>query len=172
LTIGRLVHDPTLAWSTEPRVDLVEHIAWDGEPHERLLPRLLDLLRDTWRVERVAVDATGLGETIARLLAAALGPSRVAGVKFSTESKSKLGFDLIAAVNGGRLKAYRADGSPEHREFWRQAELARVAYRANRSMNFFVDPSDGHDDYVVSAALAVHASLGSSRRAATGRVRT
>jgi hypothetical protein len=172
LTIGRLVYDPALAWSAEPGVEIVEHVAWDGEPHERLLPRLLDLLRDTWRVERVAVDATGLGETIARLLVAALGSSRVASVKFTSESKSKLGFDLIAAVNSGRLKAYRGDGSPEHREFWRQAELARVAYRANRTMNFFVEPSDGHDDYLVSAALTVHASLGRTRRAATGRLRT
>jgi hypothetical protein len=169
LTIGRLVYDGTLAWSAEPRVEIVEHIAWSGEPHETLLPRLIDLLRDAWRVERVAVDATGLGETIARVLAAALGTSRVAGVKFTSESKSQLGYALLAAVNGGRLKAYRGDGSPEHREFWRQCELARVAYRANRTMNFFVDESDGHDDYLTSAALLVHASLGRTRRAARGR---
>jgi hypothetical protein len=169
LTIGRLVYDPTLAWPVEPRVEIVEQVAWAGEPHERLLPRLIDLLRNVWRIERVAVDATGLGETAARMLAATLGEARVAGVKFTSESKSKLGFDLLAAVNGGRLKAYRGDGSPEHREFWRQAELARVAYRANRTMNFFVEPADGHDDYVISASLLVHASLGRTRRTATGR---
>jgi hypothetical protein len=172
LTIGRLIYDSTLAWSAEPRVEIVEHVVWCGEPHEALLPRLIDLLRTVWRVERVAVDATGLGETIARVLAAALGESRVTGVKFTSESKSQLGFALIAAVNGGRLKAYRGDGSPEHREFWRQCELARVAYRANRTMNFFVDEADGHDDYLVSAALLVHASQGRTRRAATGRMRT
>ena len=33
-------------------------------------------------------------------------------------------------------------------------------------MNFFVDPSEGHDDYIVSAALAVRASQ--RRRAAHG----
>ncbi len=169
LTIGRLVYDPTLTWSAEPRIEIVEHVAWSGEPHERLIPRLIDLLRNVWRVERVAVDATGLGETAARMLAATLGESKVAGVKFTSESKSKLGFELLAAVNGGRLKAYRGDGSPEHREFWRQAELARVAYRANRTMNFFVEPADGHDDYVISASLLVLASLGRTRRAATGR---
>jgi phage FluMu gp28-like protein len=172
LTIGRVVYDTTLAWSAEPRVEIVEHVAWSGEPHETLLPRLIDLLRHVWRVERVAVDATGLGETSARMLAATLGESRVAGVKFTSESKSKLGFELIAAVNGGRLKAYRGDGSSEHRQFWRQMELARVAYRANRTMNFFVEPADGHDDYAISAALLVHASQGRTRRAATGRMRT
>ena len=92
-------------------------------------------------------------------------------MKFTAESKSQLGFGMLAAINGGRLKAYRGDGSPEHREFWRQAELARVAYRANRTMNFFVDPADGHDDYLMSAALLVRASAGQKRRVATGRVR-
>ncbi len=38
-------------------------------------------------------------------------------------------------------------------------------------MNFFVEPADGHDDYLMSAALLVRASLGQKRRVATGRVR-
>jgi hypothetical protein len=171
LTIGRLRYDDALPWAAEPRVEIVEHVAWTGEPHEALLPRLVDLLRDVWRVERVCVDATGLGETAARLLAVALGASRVDAVKFTAESKSSLGYELLAAVNGGRLKAYRGEGSAAHREFWRQAELARAAHRANRTMNFFVDPADGHDDYVVSAALLVHASRGRVRRIASGRMR-
>ena len=171
LTIGRLVYADSLAFSADPRVEIIEHYAWTGEPHETLLPRLIDLLRDVWRVQHVAVDATGLGETAARMLAVALGASRVEGVKFTTESKSRLGFALLAAINGGRLKCYRADGSPECREFQHQAERARVAYRPNRTMNFFVDAAEGHDDYLISAALLVHASLGRTRRAATGRVR-
>jgi hypothetical protein len=170
LTIGRLVYEQA-SITGEPRVDIVEHYAWSGEPHEALLPRLIDLLREVWRVRRVVVDATGLGETAARLLAVALGETRVEGVKFTAESKSRLGFEFLAAVNGGRLKAYRADGSPEHREFWRQAEAARAVYRANRTMNFFVDATDGHDDYLVSAALLVRASRDARPRVASGRVR-
>jgi hypothetical protein len=175
LTIGRLLYshegDAQRAAVSEPRVEIVEHVAWTGEPHERLLPQIIALLRDTWRVQRVAVDATGLGETIARLLTAALGGARVEAVKFTSESKSRLGFDLLAAVNGGRLKSYRDDGSPEHREFARECEAARATYRANQTMNFFVDENDGHDDYVVSAALLVRASRDCTRRAAAGRVR-
>jgi len=171
LTIGRLAYPEAGALVAEPRVEIVEHYAWTGEPHELLLPRLADLLRDVWRTAAVAVDATGIGETAARLLAASLRSARVDALKFSAESKSRLGFALIAAVNGGRLKMYAGDGSPEQREFWLQAERARVAYRANRTMNFFVDPADGHDDYLVSAALLVHASKDRQRRLATGRVR-
>jgi len=167
LTIARLAYPESGAIIREPRVEIVEHCAWTGAPHETLLPGLIDLLRDVWRVRRVAVDATGLGETAARLIAVALGASRVEQVKFTAE----LGFELLASINGSRLKLYRGDGSPEYREFQRQMEVARVAYRANRTMNFFVDPSEGHDDYVVSSGLAVRASQGAERRVASGRVR-
>ncbi|MBI2724013.1 MAG: hypothetical protein HYX50_03025 [Chloroflexi bacterium] len=169
LTVGRLSYAGAGVLSDEPRVEIIEHYAWTGEPHETLLPRLVDLLRETWRVRRVAVDATGLGETTARLLAQAPGSLQVDAVKFSDKTKSALGFALLAAVNGGRLKSYAGDGSREHREFWRQAELARVAYRANQTMNFFVEPAEGHDDYIVSAALLVRAAGGQQRRVARGR---
>jgi hypothetical protein len=169
LTIGRLVYPEMSALVQEPRVEIVEHVAWTGEPHETLLPCIIDLLRDVWRVACVAVDATGLGETAARLIAQSLGAARVTAVNFTAASKSDLGFELLAAVNGGRLKLYRADGSGEHREFMRQSELARAAYRANQTLNFYVDPADGHDDYLVSAALLVHASRGRTRRMAVGR---
>ncbi|MCH8346519.1 MAG: hypothetical protein IIC87_06270, partial [Chloroflexi bacterium] len=122
-------------------------------------------------VRRVTVDATGLGETLARLLARTLGPSVVRPLRLSAESKSRLGYDLLAAVNGGRLKMYAADGSAEWAEFWRQMELARVAYRSGRTMNFFVDPASGHDDYLMSLALVVEAArdLDPQPRVARGR---
>jgi len=158
LTIARAVLPPSDALVQEPRLEVVEHLAVTGEPHDALFARLADLLREVWRVRRMAVDATGLGETLARLLTKALGPEVVRPVRFSAESKSRLGYGLLAAVNGGRLKMYASDGSPEFAEFWREMELARVAYRPNRSMNFFVEPSRGHDDYLVSLALTVGAA--------------
>ena len=160
LTIARAVPPPSDALIQEPRLEVVEHLATVGEPHEALFARLADLLRDVWRVRQLAVDATGLGETLARLLTRALGSQVVQPVRFTAESKSRLGYGLLAAVNGGRLKMYAADGSPEYVEFWRQMELARVAYRPNQTMNFFVPPSQGHDDYLVSLALAAEAAAG------------
>ena len=129
------------------------------------------MLGRVWRVRRVAVDATGLGETLARLLAASLGQEAVRPFRFTAESKSRLGYALLAAVNGGRLRMYAGDASDEYAEFLRQAEAARVAYRANQTMNFFVDPADGHDDYLMSAALAVEAAANSRPRTARGRLR-
>jgi phage FluMu gp28-like protein len=155
----------------EPRLDVVEHYAWTGEPHDRLYERLVDLLRDVWRVRRVAVDATGLGETLAAWLARALSREVVTPVRFTAESKSRLGYNLLAAVNGGRLKVYAGDGSAEHRAFWQEMERARVSYRANRTMNFHVDHSEGHDDYLMSLALTVEAAAGARPRTARGRLR-
>jgi hypothetical protein len=171
LTIARVILPPSDAVVQEPRLEVVEHYAWVGEPHDRLYERLVDLLREVWRVRRVAVDATGLGETLAAWLARALGRDTVAPVRFSAESKSRLGYNLLAAVNGGRLKLYAGDGSAEHRAFWQEVERARVSYRANRTMNFYVDPSEGHDDYLMSLALTVEAATGARPRTARGRLR-
>jgi hypothetical protein len=172
LTIARVVAPAPDAIVPEPRLEVVEHLAVAGEKHDELLGRLIDLLGRVWRVRRVAVDATGLGETLARLLAKTLGPSIVRALRFSAESKSRLGYNLLAAVNGGRLKMYAADGSPEQAEFWRQMEMARAAYRSGRTMSFFVDPSAGHDDYLMSLALVVEAArdLEPQQRVARGRV--
>jgi hypothetical protein len=172
LTIARAVMPPSDAIVQEPRLEIVEHLAFNGTAHDALFARVADLLGEVWRVRRVAVDATGLGETLARLLSRRLGDDVVQPVKFTAESKSKLGYGLLAAVNGGRLKMYAADGSREYAEFWHQAELARVHYRPSRQMNFFVAPSDGHDDYVVSAALAVQAAneIETRPRIARGRL--
>ena len=171
LTIARALHPPQGALVSEPRLEVVEHYAWTGEAHDSLLARLVDLLREVWQVRRVAVDATGLGETLARLLSTALGRDVVQPFKFTAESKSRRGYNLLAAVNGGRLKVYAGDGSAEYGEFRRQAEAARVAYRANQTMNFFVEPAEGHDDYLMSLALLVEAAASSRPRTARGRVR-
>lgn len=171
LTIARAVAPASDAIVQEARLEIVEHLALVGEPHESLLARLADLLGSVWFVRRLAVDATGLGETLARLVARALGDDVVRPLRFSAESKSRLGYNLLAAVNGGRLKMYRGDASPEYAAFWREMELARLDYRPNRTMNFYVDPSQGHDDYLMSLALTVDAArdLDVRPRVARGR---
>jgi hypothetical protein len=91
-------------------------------------------------------------------------------VTFTAERKSRLGFGLLAAAHSGRLRLYRMDGSTQWGECRRQLELARVAYRDNRSMQFHLDPSEGHDDYLMSLALAVWAARhADGSRAARGR---
>ncbi|MDP3063422.1 MAG: hypothetical protein Q8O40_09475 [Chloroflexota bacterium] len=158
VTVGELDFSECDETRPEPTVRIVQHYAWRGVPHHQLFPQLVDLLRSVWRCRRVAVDATGLGAGVASFLEKALGRSVVEAVTFTAQSKSRLGYDLIAAVNTGRLKMYAADGTPEGQEFWRQVCHARAHYRANQTMSFYVDPSEGHDDYLSSMALLVEAA--------------
>jgi phage FluMu gp28-like protein len=172
LTLARILPPPDAGPSQGATIEVVCHYAWTGTAHTVLYGALVSLLRETWHVRSVAVDATGVGEPVAAFLAGALGPSRVEAVKLSAESKSRLGYALLAAVNGGRLRLYDDPSSNERRECWRQLERCRAVYRANRTLNYFVEPRDGHDDYVISLALAVAAAGEAQPRRARGRQST
>ena len=151
-------------------LEVIQHYRWTGVPHADLYPQLHDLLRNVWQCRRVVVDATGVGEGVASFLERSLGGVVVTRFKFTDQSKSRLGFELLSAVNSGRLKVYAPDGSEEFRESRRQMELARTAYRANQTIDFSVDPSAGHDDFLMSLALVVSAS-DYAPRVARGRAR-
>jgi hypothetical protein len=148
-----------------PGIQIVEHCQWTGSPHTDLYPQLVDVLKNVWRVRRAVVDATGVGAGVASFLAGALGKSVALPFVFTQQSKSRLGFALLAAVNSGRTKMYSADGSEEHREFWFQMEKARSVFRPNQTMGFYVDPAVGHDDFLSSLALLVEAAQYTPRSA-------
>jgi hypothetical protein len=128
---------------------------------------LVDLLKNVWHCKKVIVDSTGVGEPVAAFLKQALG-HRVVPFKFTAQSKSELGFNLLSAINSGRLKIYAGDGSPEYQEMWFEINKAKSLYRPNRTFNFFVDPSDGHDDFLMSLALLVESAGLYEPRTATG----
>ena len=109
-----------------------------------------------------------MGQPVSSFLRQALG-SRVVPFTFTAKSKSELGFKLMAAVNSGQLKMYTADGSAEYPEFWQEIEKARSQFRPNQTMNFLVDPSQGHDDFIMSLALLVEAAHHYSPRSARGK---
>ena len=154
----------------EPQIQVVEHYCWVGVKHPDIYRRMVDILKNSWGCSRIVVDATGVGEAVASFLRNALG-SRVVAFKFSQFSKSKLGFNLLAAVNSGRLKVYSGDGSADYRELMFEMERARSVCRPNQTINFFVDPSEGHDDYLVSLSLCVEAASRLKPRKATGSFR-
>ncbi len=170
VTIGELDFAHGNEITGEPQIRVVEHYWWTGQPHVALYPRLVDLLQRVWRCRRVVVDASGIGAGVASFLEKALGKSVLEPFIFTAQSKSRLGFDFLAAVNSGRLKLYAPDGSEEHREMWLELERAKSIFRPNQTMGFFVDPSEGHDDFLMSLALLVRASEYRERRA-VGSVR-
>ncbi|MEE8471355.1 MAG: hypothetical protein V3S51_08500 [Dehalococcoidia bacterium] len=170
ITIGELDFSTCSEIQPLPRVNIVEHYWWTGKPHPTLYPQLVDVLKNVWRVRRAVVDATGVGAGVASFLANALGKSVVTPFLFTQPSKSRLGFELLAATNSGRVKMYARDGSEEYSEFWFQIDRARSSFRPNQTMNFHVDPAVGHDDFLSSLALLVEAAR-YTPRSAYGRVR-
>jgi len=167
VTIGELDFTTGSEMMKQPQVKIVEHYWWTGRKHSVLYPQLVDILKNVWRCRRIVVDATGVGEPVSSFLRQVLG-SRVIPFTFTQKSKSELGFDLLAAINSGRLKMYRSDGSPECREFWVEMGKAKNQYRPNQTMNFYVDPSQGHDDFLMSLALTLKAANQFTPRSARG----
>ena len=152
-----------------PRIEVVEHYSWIGRKHPELYRELAHILKGTWRCSSVVADATGVGEGVTSFLRNALGAC-IVPFKFTQSSKSALGFSLLAAVNSGRLRLYRGDGSQDWLELMFELERARSVSRPNRTINFFVDPSVGHDDYLMSLALCVEAASRLMPRKATGTI--
>ena len=157
VTIGELDFSSVGNLQKQPVVKIVEHYWWTGRKHTDLYPQLVDVLKNVWRCRRVVVDATGVGQPVSSFLRQSLG-SRVVPFTFTLRSKSELGFSLLAAVNSGRLKMYAGAGSPEDQEFWLEMEKAKSQYRPSQTMNFYVDPTDGHDDFLMSLALLTKAA--------------
>jgi hypothetical protein len=129
---------------------------------------MVDILK-TWNPKRVVVDATGIGQPVASFLRKELG-SRVTPFTFTQKSKSDMGFELLSFVNSGRLKLYKQDGSKEYSETMFQLEKAKAQYRPNQTMNFYVDPQEGHDDFLMSLALLVAGARDFQPRRARGLI--
>ncbi|MBI4267271.1 MAG: hypothetical protein HY662_00620 [Chloroflexi bacterium] len=167
VTIGEVDFSTGDNVQKQPCIKIVEHYCWTGRKHTELYRQLVDILKNVWRCRRVVVDATGVGQPVSSFLKQALGPS-VVPFTFTAQSKSELGFNLLAAINAGELKMYAGDGSAEYQQLWLEMERAKSQYRPNRTMNFYVDPSQGHDDFLMSLALAVEAARRYESRGAKG----
>ncbi|MDR3575351.1 MAG: hypothetical protein P4L50_15935 [Anaerolineaceae bacterium] len=141
-----------------PTYKVVDRKTWIGVKHINLYGQI-KALADLWRARYLVVDATGIGAGIASFLAAAM-PSRVLPFLFNSSTKSKLGWDFLAAIETGRFKNFAGEDpegftqqlaacqmtvvpGPDHKIKWGTPEGAR-------------DPATGdyqHDDLVLSAAL-------------------
>ncbi|GAB4329392.1 MAG: hypothetical protein Kow0010_13760 [Dehalococcoidia bacterium] len=159
LTVGR---------AAAGRCEVVEHTAWHAQPYDDVIGAVVALAR-RWGLERLAVDATGLGGPLAARLADELGPV-VEPVTFTTAVKSDLGFALQAAAETGRLAVYADDGSADARAV--RAELAACGASLAPGRRLQWGNDRGHDDYVASLALCLRAAQSLGRpRVAVGRAR-
>jgi hypothetical protein len=153
----------TLARVAGGVVEVVEALAWERAPFPQLEAEVHAAI-DSWRPARVVADAGGLGAPIVARLADVLAPGVVEPFTFTGASKSQLGFDLIAAVRGGRLSLWALDFTREARSLRAQLGACLADYRGPGRVDWHA-PSGAHDDYVVSLALCVRALVGPPRLA-------
>jgi hypothetical protein len=152
LTIIRFSYDDE---SATRRLQVVKHRAWQSTWDQ--IEEEIVAIHAFYPLEGISVDSTGLGNHPSALLQQRLGKAEVEAVNFSEGRKSELGYQLAAVTDAGLLQVY-AGNTGHSRRLWQQLEHAQVEYRANEAMNFFVPERFGHDDYLISLALAVHAA--------------
>lgn len=154
VVIGERVwrHDPVLGFAL-PAVNVVNAYQWTGLPTTEQYARLVRLLGEQWQVQRAIIDATGLGDALARFLQARLGAERIEPFTFTAQSKSALGYDLRTLAGSGRLQLWTDDGSAEYRECWRQVRRCQLTLHPGNRIGFHVPASQGHDDYIAALAM-------------------
>lgn len=133
---------------------------WIGVKHTQLFGEIQSLA-EQFSARWVVVDATGVGAGLASFLSRAL-PGRVLPFIFSQVSKSKLGWDFLNIVDGGRWQEPET-GDALQAEFFRQLSFCQyeILPGPGKRMKWGVpdgtrDPASGawvHDDLVMSAAL-------------------
>jgi hypothetical protein len=154
LTIGR-------AGTNEfdlPEIAVVHQEWWTGMKYTQQYAAVCALM-ELWNVRRLVVDRTGLGETLAALLVERFGDERVQAFRFTRASKSALTYHLLSLVNSARLRLPDPARVPPalEEECWRQIRLARCHPVGDGLLNMQVNPSEGHDDFLISLALCCEA---------------
>lgn len=168
ITIGRIRYNELGL----PAIEVVHHEEWIGRSHLQQYAATVALV-ESWGIRSLVVDATGIGAGLASLLVERLGDERVRPFMFSRPSKSRLAYQLLALLNGGRLKLYSPTDAPAHlyRECWKQLGRARYRLPAPDVLDFYVDPADGHDDFLISLALLGEAANDVTMPASSSLVR-
>ena len=154
ITIGRVTYNEL----NLPVIEVVHHEWWTGMPYLDQYITTLAVV-ELWGIHTLIIDATGLGGCLASLLVARLGEQCVQPFTFTRPSKSHLAYQLLAQVNSGRLKLYAAEQAPRTTYEECRQQLCKARYRLPEpdTLDFYVDPRDGHDDFLSSLALLVEA---------------
>lgn len=168
LTIGKVYYNELQL----PAMEIVHQVWWTGRSYPQQYAAILALC-EQWDIRHLVVDNTGQGAGLASLLHEKLGDDRIEAYTFTRPAKSRLGYQLLALINSGRFKLYRQDSAPAATalECWQQIRKARYTLPAPETINFFVEPSEGHDDFLISLALCAQALHTIIHPAAAAKIR-
>jgi hypothetical protein len=137
-----------------PCLEIVHHYWWTGMTHLAQYAAVSECVR-LWNIQKLVVDKTGLGESLASLLLDLFGDERILPYHFTRPSKSRLTYQLASQVSSGRIRLYTSQEAPPEiaQECWKQLKLARYRVPGESFLDMFVDPTEGHDDFLLSLAL-------------------
>jgi hypothetical protein len=155
ITIGKLAYNDLQL----PTILIVHQYCWTGKNHVEQYAQTVSVC-ERWKIRKLVIDKTGLGEMLASLLITRLGDERVQAFHFTRSSKSALTYQFLGLINSGRLKLYRPDTAPYDicHTCWQQLKLARYHVPAPDVIDMYVNPAEGHDDFLISLALCGEAA--------------
>ena len=181
LTIGVAEWQEIVKGVIVPSVRFLARYEWVNVHPLGLHSTLVDILQNRWKVDRVHIDGTGVGNTGALLLGKALDNNtgrRAITVTFdaSWTTHTELVTQYLEMVNGSRMKDYRLPGvdvvrvaesgvpvsDDVDRHVWWQRGHARLEARESKKMRAYVADGEGHDDMLISELLCVDAAYKSA----------
>jgi len=150
VSIARVTHDEL----DLPTIEIVHQYCFTGMLYAHQVAVTSEIIR-RWELKKIVIDATGLGEGLASLLTDRFTTDTVTPFRFSRESKSRLTYQFLSTITGGRFRLYARDGAPTkiYAECWKQMRLARCRVPSTNKLDMCVPSEDGHDDFLISLAL-------------------
>lgn len=97
---------PTL---TAPTYRIEARRAWQGNDPVTIAGQII-ALAGTWKPLYIVIDATGVGDGLAAILARHF-PSKLIPIHFTAQSKSEIGYKFLAIIDTGRFRNLATDSS-------------------------------------------------------------
>lgn len=149
-----------------PTYRVAQRKRWIGTPHTALYAQLRALC-ETWQVQYLVADATGVGAGLVAFLEKAMRPGVVVPYVFNGSTKSALGWNFISVCDTGRFKEYAERPDDPDRDsvvFWEELEFCGYEVVPGPAHLLRWGVPDGtrnpatshlvHDDTILSAALS------------------
>ena len=113
---------------------MIEHRWLEAPDAQALAQGIAEVVGETWDCTHLVADATGASPAAASqlryLLDRALRRPQAAWTTGAEHEGSARALRLMAAAHTGRIRLYRADGSPEYRILRHEIETASATFAA------------------------------------------
>ncbi|OGN76357.1 MAG: hypothetical protein A2X25_09025 [Chloroflexi bacterium GWB2_49_20] len=149
------VDTSTVSTLNYPTYRILHRVEWTGQNHLTVFGQLKSLA-ESWNPLYIVMDATGVGEGLWALLDKSF-PGKVIPVKFTSATKSEIGYRFLAIIDTGRFRD--CSSTPEVEIQYRTCQ-SEVLPGPTKTLRWGVPEgkrdSDGtliHDDFLLADSL-------------------